>query len=475
MQIEDASLTVRLLDYGSIETVLTHTVRSAPPFCLDHSVITVHSKLAEIKPADKGWSPKLCNIFQETLEAMNASVRVQEQHILGEYIGLDMNQRCLWKLIDLCTNASIADLLVLDGHAILMNPESTSHEEQSLQHSKVLISDIPKIDLAVGSVQSGIAIDFQSETFFINLIKSDQKEFQIHFNDVLDKVGNQGKDYIACENEIVAAKFSVDHKWYRGQILKVHGDSMFTVFFIDYGNCEHLSSSQLHPLPKRFLSYPKQAIHCKLHNACIPKDGLLQFAKLVLNNICKYKIVSQNNEIFNVVVYDSNGECLNDMFKEEIASGYVSETESLKSNSQAGNSPHGFSTEFTSSSQTSSLSSESSAALDPTIQTVPFQSTSIPAEGSSSESCQHVTQMNERKLSTLSLESQADSDFVSCVNSPKVKYYTKNMNCLMLDTNSCYKLHCTSVAGADVFYCQLLDDTGEYIYKFFCLSFGKLV
>ncbi|CAE1227981.1 TDRD1_4_6_7 [Acanthosepion pharaonis] len=59
MQIEDASLTVRLLDYGSIETVLTHTVRSAPPFCLDHSVITVHSKLAEIKPADKGWSPKL--------------------------------------------------------------------------------------------------------------------------------------------------------------------------------------------------------------------------------------------------------------------------------------------------------------------------------------------------------------------------------------------------------------------------------
>ena len=412
-------------------------------------------------PVDKqGWSPKLCSIFKETLDAMNASVRVKEQHILGEYIGPGSNQRSLWKLIDICTNTSIADLLVLDGHAILTNTELSSDDEKSLQHSKTMVSDVPKIALATGSVHNGIAIDFQSDTFFINLIQSNQKEFQTNFNEFLDAAGYLGTNYIACENEVVAAKFSVDNSWYRGQILKVHDNSMFTVFFLDYGNSECLSSNQLQPLPRSFVSYHRQAIHCKLHNACISKDGLLQFAKLVLNNECKYKIISQSNEIYNVVVYSSNGECLNEMFREEFINGYMSETESLKSNPQALCliSPP----EMSASLRTPSLSS-GSPGLSPPTQMTPFQSSPIPEEGLSSyESNRHQVDLTEPKLSTLGLESQADSDFVSCANKPKIKYYTKNMSSLLVEVNTCCKLHCTSVTNADVLYCQPLDDTGEY-------------
>uniref|UniRef100_A0A0G4GWZ7 Uncharacterized protein n=1 Tax=Chromera velia CCMP2878 TaxID=1169474 RepID=A0A0G4GWZ7_9ALVE len=52
------------------------------------------------------------------------------------------------------------------------------------------------------------------------------------------------------KGELVAARFSVDKQWYRARVEnRSTGGSSFTVFFLDYGNTETLSSQDLKQLP----------------------------------------------------------------------------------------------------------------------------------------------------------------------------------------------------------------------------------
>ena len=44
-------------------------------------------------------------------------------------------------------------------------------------------------------------------------------------------------------NEVVAAKFEQDKKWYRAQVTKVVSRQEIEVFFVDYGNVSDLCGS----------------------------------------------------------------------------------------------------------------------------------------------------------------------------------------------------------------------------------------
>lgn len=66
------------------------------------------------------------------------------------------------------------------------------------------------------------------------------------------KGGATGDGYTPARGEIVAAKFSADHQWYRAKVLKVNSPQDIDIIFIDYGNQEKVKSRELVKLSSKF-------------------------------------------------------------------------------------------------------------------------------------------------------------------------------------------------------------------------------
>ena len=62
-----------------------------------------------------------------------------------------------------------------------------------------------------------------------------------------------GEGYLpSAKGEIVAAKFCVDHQWYRARVVKINSPQDIEILFIDYGNVEHVKSRELAKLPTKY-------------------------------------------------------------------------------------------------------------------------------------------------------------------------------------------------------------------------------
>ncbi|XP_005100071.2 staphylococcal nuclease domain-containing protein 1 [Aplysia californica] len=77
--------------------------------------------------------------------------------------------------------------------------------------------------------------------------------------------------YTARKGETCAAKFSQDNQWYRAKVEKVEGGEAL-VFFIDYGNRERTSVSQLAALSSNFKTLTPQATEYSLACVSVPSD-----------------------------------------------------------------------------------------------------------------------------------------------------------------------------------------------------------
>ena len=66
--------------------------------------------------------------------------------------------------------------------------------------------------------------------------------------------------YVPAVGEICAAKFPVDQKVYRAEILCVNHNGTVDVRYVDFGNCETVTVSQLRHLKQVYLTLPKQAL-----------------------------------------------------------------------------------------------------------------------------------------------------------------------------------------------------------------------
>lgn len=83
------------------------------------------------------------------------------------------------------------------------------------------------------------------------------------------KKGGAGEGYTpSARNEIVAAKFSADHQWYRAKVLRVNSPQDIEILFIDYGNSERVRSRDLAKLSPKYAAQEAFA-----------KDYVLAFAE----------------------------------------------------------------------------------------------------------------------------------------------------------------------------------------------------
>ncbi|GFQ84815.1 staphylococcal nuclease domain-containing protein 1 [Trichonephila clavata] len=97
--------------------------------------------------------------------------------------------------------------------------------------------------------------------------------------------------YTPKKGEICAAKYSADDLWYRARILKVEGNRI-QISFIDYGNKEFTTSTQLASLPAKYHTLQPCAHEYALAFIKLPKDAdsaadaRMAFCDEAANNPC---------------------------------------------------------------------------------------------------------------------------------------------------------------------------------------------
>ncbi|GBL80625.1 Nuclease domain-containing protein 1 [Araneus ventricosus] len=77
--------------------------------------------------------------------------------------------------------------------------------------------------------------------------------------------------YTPKKGDLCAAKYSADDQWYRAKIVKMQGNQI-QILFIDYGNRELTTSTQLASLPAKYHTLPPCAHEYALAFIKLPKD-----------------------------------------------------------------------------------------------------------------------------------------------------------------------------------------------------------
>lgn len=150
---------------------------------------------------------------------------------------------------------------------------------------KLTLSDFPKFSLGSpvrrSFTASSVSCEKASELhlmvshvqnpgrFYVHIIGDKLKEF--------DTVMRKLNEY--CSREVVAplvdpkldepcaVMFRGDRRWCRASVVGVQSNEV-CVTYVDYGNREWLSPSEVYPLPDQFLALPKQAVECTLAEVC---------------------------------------------------------------------------------------------------------------------------------------------------------------------------------------------------------------
>lgn len=111
--------------------------------------------------------------------------------------------------------------------------------------------------------------------------------FTFQYSDNIDELislMDEIQDYIATDRPLlppesviighpILAKYSEDELWYRAQILScVHADSTVEVIFVDFGNSESVSLSDVRNVPPKMAVLWKQALTCQLSDGTSTMD-----------------------------------------------------------------------------------------------------------------------------------------------------------------------------------------------------------
>ncbi|EDS31319.1 conserved hypothetical protein [Culex quinquefasciatus] len=111
--------------------------------------------------------------------------------------------------------------------------------------------------------------------------------------------------------ELVFAKYAVDGRWYRAEVVEFFSLDRISVFYVDYGNRDTLKIDQLRYWDDRFDYLPFQAVHCRVANIKPLKqnhpEATDQFRRAVLDHGVKIHVLD-NQTPWEVLIYDEDGE-----------------------------------------------------------------------------------------------------------------------------------------------------------------------
>jgi hypothetical protein len=145
--------------------------------------------------------------------------------------------------------------------------------------------------------------------------EEDEEETLVTLNNYLNEEHNV-KTLRRCAvtpafGQIVVARFSVDGRFYRARVMD-YSDGKFYVFYVDYGNREWVSKSDVRDIEPKYLHLPFQAIDCVLanvENVTESFEAKKFFASLVYNKTFHARVIARLCHLsrLEVLLWDENG------------------------------------------------------------------------------------------------------------------------------------------------------------------------
>ena len=193
-----------------------------------------------------------------------------------------------------------------------------------LSNHPALPSDVPsfpELDLEKEDGNKFEATVTHSNNLFSFYLHKKHSEDQI--NELMDKLHSHCGDTpdntpppSILPGMAVIAMLDGDGSWYRGQIVEQQGDS-YSVFSVDYGNIETISSDQILPIASEFLQEPL-AYPCKLYLASdtpLPESAFDTFSSLLEDTSCQVEVMSVEENMLEVKIEVKEGDVFTRLFK----------------------------------------------------------------------------------------------------------------------------------------------------------------
>jgi hypothetical protein len=219
---------------------------------------------------------------------------------------------------------------------VVLNPDGWTTDREIMfrdSFSKVVLPDIQdEILLQVTHITKAnmfyavICDDNQSRCSRVEIKRLDteededndddeQEETLITLNDYMNEDHNvkalQRCTVMPALGQIVVARFSKDGRFYRARVVD-YSETQFCVFYVDYGNKEWVSDSDIRAIEPKYLHLPFQAIECVLANVDdISESTEAQefFASLVYDKTLRARVVAQVHHLprLEIQLWDEDG------------------------------------------------------------------------------------------------------------------------------------------------------------------------
>lgn len=269
---------VVFIDYGNHDILQTEHLRKKV-FCTDVPPLSWPCKLRGIEPKtdDAVWPKEVLDFMHKTIVNEHCTLEV-----LIPPTGNDLMEISL----KLPTEVDVGQLLVSMDYAICH-----TQEDMDISNDENGYMEFPDPD-TLDDIFPELMPPPVEEVFRIQptqpgplpnvvlvqrlLMESPQTEYgkevneQYSFTEKMCATLNmKAADWPNVENIKIGtaccAKFSLDNNWYRAIVQCLHGPSTCQVLFVDYGNKDIVSTTDLRLIPRKFLNFPRQHITCKLH------------------------------------------------------------------------------------------------------------------------------------------------------------------------------------------------------------------
>ena len=290
LSVEHDGATVLFVDYGNEDKVGFNGMRELPSQFTGLHAQAVPCGLAEVSPTSKsGWSEDAIEVFNGLCMDRPCIAQIKTStDMSGKLFKFGDSQRLLVSLISSEDSKNIAEELTNGGHAI--SCVLTTIPPSAFLQPKLHPGDVHDVYVSYVESPSKFWLQFSTNEDSLTAIQ-----------DSLGMVYSDGPEKLPVLKNPVpgnscCAKFSDDSRWYRGMVVDVHSSGV-ELYFVDYGNTEVVSLSDVRVLQNELLAWEVQCFCCSLVN-CHPvgsewdESAAGVFSELTASKLLQAHIVS---------------------------------------------------------------------------------------------------------------------------------------------------------------------------------------
>ena len=317
MAVQKSDAEVYFVDYGNRELAPFSRLKPLHPEFAKLPAQAIPCCLAEVAPSGGGeWSNEAADKVFELVSEKSLVAQIKGHTDLSKKLFSvgESDMKLEISLIDSLTvieNELIKDPRSLAVHmspAPSPTPARAAVFEEAGSSTKTGLS-FPKFstgqicEVCVSHIESPSSFWIQMPTADNDLAAFNEKLGAYYTSDTANCLRS-----VSSIGSICCAKYSEDDSWYRGVIKSVSSGGI-EVCFVDYGNSEVITPSDVKVLVSEFQALPVQAVECKLHN-CLPlpdtetwsDNAIGVFSHLVLDKDLSVKFVGRVDNVWEVEV-----------------------------------------------------------------------------------------------------------------------------------------------------------------------------